>query len=106
MKPAFSPAFAWVGFALILSQGYFDDTATQRPTKVQTPFIPDPVTVTRSGSVAVPQDGWNVVHIEGSPYGAVISMDFCCTRNADYCQSIAKVAVTSAGQGVEGLRCS
>lgn len=94
MKSAFPPASVWIWLVLILLQGISSMTAwAQQPPRVQTAFVPDPVTVTRSGpGWRFPQDGWNVVHIEGSPYDRGYQHGFLLAREiVDYCQTIAKV---------------
>ena len=56
------------------------------------PFVPDPVTVTQQGpGWRFPQDGWIVVHIEGSAYergyqhGSLLANEI-----VDYCHTIAR----------------
>lgn len=93
MNSAFSSAFGWVGCVLFVSQGLAPMTlSAQQPPIVKTPFVPDPVTVTRSGAgFRFPQDGWSVVHIEGGPYERGYQHGFLMAREiVDYCQMIAK----------------
>jgi len=58
-----------------------------------TPFVPDPLAVTRYGAAwRYPQAGWNVVHIEGSPYDRGYQHGRLLAREiVDYCQTIARI---------------
>ena len=94
MKRPLTLALVWIGFALI-AMGSLHSTAAlaQPPTSEKPSFIPDPFAVTRHGpGWRFPQDGWNVVHIEGTPYergfqhGRLLAHEI-----VDYCQTIAKV---------------
>jgi hypothetical protein len=80
-------------FALILGSPLF---AGEMP-KPTADFQPDPATVRRYGpAYRYPQDGWIVVHIEGSPYergyqhGNLISKEI-----ADYADALAKSRSTT-----------
>lgn len=93
MNSACPLASAGVWLVLVLSQGFCPMTVCAQQAKVHTRFVPDPITVTRSGAGwRFPQDGWNVVHIEGSPYDRGYQHGFLLAREiVDYCQMIAKV---------------
>ena len=88
------PVTTWFGLLLILTVGFHPRAVrAEPPTRKPDPFVLDPVAVTRYESAwRFPQDGWIVVHIEGTPYergyqhGRLLSPEI-----VDYCQTIAKI---------------
>ena len=94
MKRRFLPARFGYGLALVLLGGLNPEIGrAQPPNSESTPFVPDPVAVTRHGSGwRFPQDGWIVVHVEGTPYDRGYQHGRLLAREiVDYCQTIAKI---------------
>lgn len=93
MKSAFRLSVIRIGLILILMEGTLPMSLFAEQPDVSSPFVPDPDTVTRNGpGWRFPQDGWIVVHIEGTPYergyqhGSLLAPEI-----VDYCHTIAKV---------------
>ena len=84
----------WFLFALNLIGNLCASTVWgQTPVGTDTRFTPDPAAVTRQGSGwRFPQDGWIVVHIEGTPYERGYQHGHLLAREiVDYCHTIAKL---------------
>ena len=70
-----------------------NETNGQPPAGKPPLFAPDPIAVTRQGpGWRFPQDGWIVVHIEGTPYERGYQHGRLLAREiVDYCHTIAKL---------------
>lgn len=93
MRSAFPAAAIWIGLLPGVMQGWVPMTASAQPPRTETPFVPDPVAVTRSGpGWRFPQDGWIVAHIEGTPYERGYQHGHLLAREiVDYCHTISAV---------------
>ena len=94
MQRSMTLVLAWFGFTLIeLGQTSRAIVWGQPPERSQHTFFPDPAAVTRHGpGWRFPQDGWNVVHIEGTPYERGFQHGRLLAREiVDYCETIANV---------------
>ena len=94
MNRYFASAVILVEFMLILLGDMSQSVLlAQPPAGTKFPFVPDSVAVIRSGpGWRFPQDGWIVVHIEGSPYERGYQHGKLLAREiVDYCHTIAKI---------------
>ena len=84
----------WFMLALSIVSNFFASTLCgQPPVGTEVCFEPDPAAVTRQGpGWRFPQDGWIVVHVEGTPYergyqhGRLLAHEI-----VDFCHTIAKL---------------
>jgi hypothetical protein len=94
MRLSFEPVLVSVVVALIAAANPAAPIVwAQPPSGISTPFVPDPDAVTRQGpGWRFPQDGWIVVHIEGTPYERGYQHGRLLAREiVDYCHTIAKI---------------
>ena len=94
MRRFFLPVVIGFGIAFIAMSSFSPRfLLAQVPTEAPTPFVPDPIAITRQGAGwRFPQDGWIVVHIEGTPYERGYQHGHLLAHEiVDYCHAIAKM---------------
>ena len=93
MRFSFEHVFAGIFAAWIVMANSTPFLFAQSPDGMKSPFVPDPAAVTRHGpGWRFPQDGWHVVHIEGTPYERGYQHGHLLAHEiVDYCHTIAKI---------------
>ena len=94
MRLPFEPVRACLLVAMVVAaNSVMPGLSAQPPSGISKSFVPDPSAVTRHGpGWRFPQDGWIVVHVEGTPYERGYQHGWLLAREiVDYCNTIAKI---------------